>query len=504
MASGTIYGTTSNEYIQSAIIWSSITDDDLNESYVTATLCYKRSNEYVTSGTGTFSVTIGDNAAVSTTKYVSISNSWVEVLTVEKRVSHNQDGSKSITIKCSGAIPGTTLTSTDCSKTVELDKISRATVINSLTCSTSYLDGLLTYKYTPWSSYYTRANISLNLDGTYLQIHSANHGIQEQGTQKSVNVRFSSAQLTKIYEALPRTTTGKIRVTIRTYSDSNYTKQVGEASHKEISLTIPTSVKPDVSLTVSPVQNHAWINEKNIYVAGYSGFTAALSATAGEGASISSRSISGGGYSSGTPNLTVQKISKAGQISLTGTATDTRGRSTTATVNITVQPYSAPNITSLTIARGTYNSGWTDDEDGPDLKVVFKTSLALTAYDNKYRASFSLNGVDITSSVGQISDLVSGTSYTVYLRGIDGEVSHRLNMSATDEVGDVGSATIIVPTINITIEFNDSGKGIAFGKTSEKNAFECAWDAEFSGKVIIGGKMIVFNADGTCSWKSVT
>ena len=503
MAGSTIYGTTSNQYIQSAIIWSATADEKNNKSYVTATLYYKRTNEFTTSGTGTFSISI-EGVATKKTKSITIANSWVEVVSAGQWVDHNKDGSKSITISASGNIPDTTLTSTDCSDTVTLDKISRATTIDSLTCDTSYLDGLIAYKYTPQSSYYTRANISLNLNGTYLQIRSNNHGKQTAGTQQGQDVRFVEQELSTIYEALPKTTTAKIRVTIRTYSDSSYSNQVGEASHKEISLTIPTSVKPkDVSLNVSRVNKNTWINGKKIYVAGYSGLSATLSGEAGEGASISSRSITGGGYSSTASTLSVDKISASGSITLSGKVTDSRGRSDTASAKITVHPYSAPAITSLTITRGTYDSDWTADENGPDVKVVFKTSLALTDYSNKYKASFSLNGVAKTPDSGATADLTSGTAYTVYFRSIDGESSHSLKVSATDSVCDTGTATITIPTINVTMEFNSSGKGIAFGKTSEKEAFECAWDAEFSGKVIIGGKQIVFKEDGTCTWTSV-
>jgi hypothetical protein len=335
-----------------------------------------------------------------------------------------------------------------------------------------------------------------------LQIRSNNHGIKTAGTQQGEGVRFVSSELSKIYEALSKTTTGIIRVTIRTYSDSGYSKQVGEANYKEISLSIPTSVKPTAELTVSPVNTNAWIKEKNIYVAGYSGLSATLSATAGEGASMSSHSIAGGDYSSNTSKLSVNKISASGNIALTGKAVDSRGRSGSASKTITVQPYSIPAITSLTIERGTYSSGWTSDENGPDVKVVFKTALALTNYSNTYKAAFLLDGAAKTPNSGTTTGLSSGTSYTVYFQNIDGESSHSLKVSATDSVGDTGTATITIPTINVTMEFNSSGKGIAFGKTSEKEAFECAWDAEFSGKVIIGGKQIVFNADGTCSWKN--
>ena len=41
------------------------------------------------------------------------------------------------------------------------------------------------------------------------------------------------------------------------------------------------------------------------------------------------------------------------------------------------------------------------------------------------------------------------------------------------------------------MEFKSNGKGIAFGKTSEKDAFECYMPAEFNKTVAIGGTTLV-------------
>ena len=56
---GTIYGSTSNQYIDAKIEWSYTQDNDANTSTVTATLYYKRNNtDYITHGSGGFTITI--------------------------------------------------------------------------------------------------------------------------------------------------------------------------------------------------------------------------------------------------------------------------------------------------------------------------------------------------------------------------------------------------------------------------------------------------------------
>ena len=135
MASGIINGTTSNQYIDSKIEWSSTPSTANNNSSVTASLYYRRNNSWSgtpTSGTGTFGITI-DGQSGSTTFSLTIPNggAWVRAVTVTKTVSHNNDGKKSITISASGSIPVASLSSTTCSGTAVLDNIPRQATITS-------------------------------------------------------------------------------------------------------------------------------------------------------------------------------------------------------------------------------------------------------------------------------------------------------------------------------------------------------------------------------------
>ena len=53
-----------------------------------------------------------------------------------------------------------------------------------------------------------------------------------------------------------------------------------------------------------------------------------------------------------------------------------------------------------------------------------------------------------------------------------------------------------VSTAEVTLHLRSGGKGAAFGKYSEKEALECAWNAEFQGEVQaasqrVGGRMLL-------------
>lgn len=436
---------------------------------------------------------ISYTVTINGTKYTGTIPSYDGYSTVtlesgSQTITHSDDGSKTISYSfvvddnangknSSGKYytPG----DASASGTLKLTTIPRATSIDSLTCSTSYLNGTLTYKYTPKSaSYYNRVNISLNLSGTYIAIRSINLG-KKATSQQTGTVTFTDDELTEIYADLPSATKGNIRFTLRTYSDSGYSTQIGNAAYKEVELTIPTSVKPTASLAVTMVNDNAWIAGKKIYVAGFSKATLKLTASPGSGSSLKTTNISGDGLSQDTTSLTVQ-FATGGDFDFTGKATDKRDRSASDSESITVLPYSAPSVLSLQVERGTYSSGWTAKDDGADVKVTFNVALALSDNGNTYAATFEIDGETITPSAGSTTGLASKATRTVYIKNIESETSHLLTLAVSDSVGMPGGATTLVPTAVVTVEYNSSGKGAAFGKTSEKDAFECAFPAEFS------------------------
>ncbi len=412
--------------------------------------------------------------------------------------------SKDITLSCTWSMGAQAVSYTPAahasrtvSVTATLAAIPRASNLDSLTGGT-YLNEAITYKYTPQNAnYYNRCNISVNLNGDYIAVKSLLLG-KKSTSQQTGTVTFSASELSTIYKQLPDTTKGTIRFTLRTYTDSSYTEQIGNPSYKDIELSIPAAVKPSASLAVTMVNSNSWIAGKKIYVAGYSSATLKLTASPGEGATLTSKNISGDGFSSNTDSVSVN-LAGAGSFTFTGKATDSRGRSASSGKTITVLDYSNPSISSLSVERGTYSSGWMAGETGPDIKVTLKTSLSLSGQGNVYSAKFAIDEQNATPSAGTTSGLASGANAVVYFKAIDGETGHKLKLTVTDSVGSTSSVTIAIPTIHITAEFNVSGKGFALGKTSEKDAFECAMDAEFSGSVkliLSDGSEVVFSDTG--------
>ena len=121
------------------------------------------------------SLSVNGAAKTPTISYIDTRN-YVECTfaTWTGDVTHNNDGTLSCPISASFTHYGSSsLTSGSVSGNASITTIPRASVINSVSCSTSYFNGTLTYRYTPQSaSYYNKCNISLNLDGEYISIKS--------------------------------------------------------------------------------------------------------------------------------------------------------------------------------------------------------------------------------------------------------------------------------------------------------------------------------------------
>lgn len=483
---------TSGSYIVGKIVWTStVVDIAKRWSSLNVKIYVKKNNTSMTlteptSGTWSYSLTVNGNTYTGT-NLKSVLTDWVEVINYTiPTILHDTDGSKSISISGSVTAPtGTSLVGlkTSGSGTAKLDTIASATTIDSLTCSSEDVTGTITAKYTPKSaSYYNRRIVSVYSSNAWVQIHSKDLG-QQPTSQQTHTLKFDANELTKIYANVTSAIV-KVRVVFQTYYNSSYSTKIGSDQSRTIELSLPDVCNPTASLTVTRADSNSWITSKNIYVAGLSSVTVKLTATPGEGATLKSAKAfyNNTGFDADTP-ITF-KLNKSGNIEFTAQVTNSRGQSASASKTITVLSYSSPAIASMQTERGTYNNGWTVDENGQDVRVAFKTTLALTDKGNTYSATFKVNGASKTPNQGATTGLASGDECVVYFIGLNGDVSHTLALTATDSTGSTRSATITIPTARVTIEFNKDGDGIAFGKTAEKNkTFECAWDAEFRGAV---------------------
>ena len=487
---GTIYGTTSNKYITAKIEWSAVQSISNNTSTITATLYYCKSSTSTaaTYGTLTGKIYIGSSSS-SYSKSVTLNtnNTYVQIAQYTFTVDHSNDGTKNIDIYATGAISGTTLSSTTFEtkdRSVTLDTIPRAAILNSLSCASSYLTGALTYKYTSaTTSYYVKGNLDLNINGTYIPIHSDTNGKPASTSQQTKSITLNDTQLQTIYSNLPNATQGTLRLTLSTYSDSNYKNQIGSSMYKEIVLLIPTSVKPQVgelSLTPSAITlidtqtGLPTDSTISLLVQGKNQLTMlATNTKPGSGSTIAYYTFQAYNElgtlfyenkvvsTSESQSLALGPINYAGTLKFKVYATDSRGVTSSAVEKTMVSyAYEKPSITSFNISRSVINGvHYLKCEYSPQYSSInSKNTITVTMHYNN--AQIYCNDNAATVNLGNNS----GTTYKAYL-------------AIRDALG--GYAVTVTQTIyGVARAMNVSadGTGIAFGKMAESNQLvESRW-----------------------------
>ena len=497
MASGTINGSTGNQYIDAKIVWSSSANNSTNKSTVTAALYYKRNNTgYTTYGTGTFSITI-NGVKTNETKTLTITNdSWVKAVEATVTVSHGSDGTKSISISATGSIPDTSLSSTSVNGTVKLDTIPRASTIDSLTCATKYFNGTMTYKYTPKSaSYYNRCNVALNLDGTYIAVKTINLG-KQSASQKTATVTLSESELSIIYNKLPSATKGVLRFTFRTYSDSGYSSQVGDAGYKEITLYIPniSATQPTATMTLSPVSSLT-SPFNTLYIKGRTKVDANFTDGAGKyGATIKSYKMSVGGKTYGSP-YTSAYLTTTGNVTVTGTVTDSRGFSRTYTQTITVLSYTEPKILPISgeseVVAARCDSSGNLNDSGKYLKIKARRSynkVSVSGVQKNFcsiRYRYKAEGGSYSSWTTILATTASSDSITTgaLLGNLNVKTSYLVQVQAVDTMGKMATANISIPTERIYLHKAGSINSLGIGEyVDEESQVSIAGDIGLKAK----------------------
>lgn len=178
-----------------------------------------------------------------------------------------------------------------------------------------------------------------------------------------------------------KTLSGKLY--LKTYTASNYSTQVGSTSECAVSFaTDETTSRPTFTGftwddTRTAVKDIVGANG-NILLQDYSYLQVFCSAgTAKNEASISSYSVSVGGASASSTDVTlnVGAISTDGDLEITVTCTDSRGYSTSVKGTITVLPYSKPKITAYRLRR--------KDEVEPLVQLSFSGSFSAIEADGE-------------------------------------------------------------------------------------------------------------------------
>lgn len=288
-------------------------------------------------------------------------------------VSHNADGSKSISVSASfnNADRGTYLPTTgSCSGSLKLTTIPRATTPSidkpSLDCGSA-----IKISGTSASSNFSH-KVYVTWNGTKTQI-----GTIASGT---TTPSFSYTIPTDWEKNIPDSTSGIATFTLETISGST---SVGS---KTVNATIKvrSGVVPSIG-TVSISDTNSICAGIGQYVQSQSKLKFTIATSGNQGSTITSVSTKFNGQTYSGSTFTTQAIQSSGSIGYTITVTDSRGRSATKSGSVNVVAYYPPSLTNVSAKRA--NSGYTVDESSGTYALLhFK--VGFTSLSNKNVTSF--------------------------------------------------------------------------------------------------------------------
>ena len=380
-------------------------------------------------------------------------NQTKTIFTKSATVSHNSDGTKTCAFAATAGInvtlSGTYYGTIPVSGSGTFNTIARASTISSVTSSVSVNgSNTCTVAISRKSSAFTHTVVFSF--GSYTKSNT------------SVATSTSYAIPTSWLNAIPNATSGTAKVTVTTYSGST---KIGSAVSKNFTITVPSDVVPTFSsVAVADTTTNQSTFGNMVQSKSKPKFTITAAGAYSSTIKAYKTEFEGKSYTGATP--TAGTITKSGTASAKITITDSRGRTATTTKTWTVVAYAAPKIISFQGFRAL--SDGAENYEGTFLHA--SVNFSISPVNNKNVASYSLDYKPSTAT--EWDNLTSGSVYALNssiisasgFMGIDS--SYDIRLTVKDSFATITS-TIEIPTAFTLLDFNASGRGLAFGKVSE-------------------------------------
>lgn len=252
---------------------------------------------------------------------------------------------------------------------------------------------------------------------------------------------------------------------------------------RSCSLTLSTSEKAEIiSVTCAPVNDNSFFEEKGVYVAGYSRCRVTTEAEPGQGASISSYSITGLDRTGSSRQWVSDVINEEGKKTIKVTVTDSRGTAASSEdIEIEALSYREPFVI-VRAERGTFaNEIWSSDINGENLKITAAVSLSLGSIGNKGAFTLKLDGETVAAR-----DDVTGEVVQFIASEVDNKVTHRVSAVVTDLVGKSSTESVAeIPTAVVNMSMLPDNGGVTFGGYPLQTGLVSEFPAKFNNNVFI-------------------
>lgn len=423
-----------------------------NTTTINYTLSIYRSSSINSTASKDYSIKINGVTVASGTN--TIGGSGTKTLkTGSTTISHNADGTKSFSYSFSQEIgitwSGSSIGTLSQSGTGTLDTIPRATT-PTLSASSVELGKTITIS-TP------RASSSFTHKLTY------KIGTQTGTIASSATTSYTWTIPLSLANAIPSATSGTVTITCQTLNGST---SIGSKS-VSFKVTVPSSVVPSCSVAVSD-SDTTYNTKFGAYVQNKSKAKVVVTASGAYSSTIKTYKTTINGVSYNSASFTSNTLTKSGTIAITTVVTDSRGRTKSVTTNISVLAYEAPKITSFNCNRADSTGAYCDDCQYLNANINFTIASLNQKNDKSYTLQYKLKSSTtwINVATGSVYSFNSSVLSSNAILDINSSYDVRLQVkdyfTTAYAYWDIGTAFTLM-------DFHSGGRGISFGKVSEKS-----------------------------------
>ena len=234
-------------------------------------------------------------------------------------------------------------------------------------------------------------------------------------------------------------------------------------------LTVPASVVPSIP-SVSIAEATSGVADRfGGYVRTRSNLSVSITAAGAQGSSISAYHTSIDSVTYSGASFTTNTLNTAGNLTMTVTVTDSRGRTASTTQTITVMDYSPPSLSQFTAERCNAD-GTAAQTDGTRVRISAKASASSVGSKNTLACTiyYKLSSAESWVSAATLTptDYAINESNLLLSPTFDALSSYDIKIRVQDVFYYI-EQTVSIGTKQVMMDFYRDGSGIAFGKVAE-------------------------------------
>lgn len=285
--------------------------------------------------------------------------------------------------------------------------------------------------------------------------------------------------------AQQNTTGTSVSVTFTLYTYTSDGTSVGSNAYTK-TFSIPSSVKPSVTLAVTDAMGYA--EKYGAYVQGQSKLKIVVTASGNQGSTIKSYKTTADGKTYTAASVTTGVIAGTGTLTINVTVTDSRGRTATASTTVSVLAYSLPKITALSVYRCKSATDATASPSGAFLAVKFSAEVEPLNRFNTAIYTIRDKKKDETTFAERTLEIFDySVSDEVYIFRAEKTSSYDVVLTVADNIQSYSKSIVGSSVKKFWSALKKAGQivGFAFNKIAEhENVFDIGFQTLFTGGLL--------------------